>query len=140
MKTEDLYRHKCSVTGKGMNEGWYIDGEYYSTIELADIEAQKLDFKDFEELYDECENEGEQDYCYWTTWEDDLEEEEEAYDEDGNLYTFEGGKWNLAFDLEDYEIVGGDGIEMELWKHKTTKQLIHIPIEIVRDFDNIIFK
>lgn len=45
-----------------------------------------------------------------------------------------------TFTLEDYEIVGGDGVTNELWEHKNTKKLVEIPIEIVRDYANIIYK
>ncbi|MDB9801093.1 hypothetical protein OAB94_01825 [Flavobacteriaceae bacterium] len=38
--------------------------------------------------------------------------------------------------LNGWDIVGGDGVEEEIWQHETTKQLIKIPIEIVRDLNN----
>lgn len=42
-----------------------------------------------------------------------------------------------TIDLEDYEIIGGDGVEHEIWEHKESKQLIKVQIEIVRDLENI---
>lgn len=38
--------------------------------------------------------------------------------------------------LNCWDLVGGDGVEEEIWQHKTTKELIKIPIEIVRDLNN----
>lgn len=32
---------------------------------------------------------------------------------------------------------GGDGVEYEVWQDKITKQLFRVPIEIVRDFDEM---
>ena len=32
---------------------------------------------------------------------------------------------------------GGDGVEYEFWKDPATDKLYNVPIEIVRDFDNM---
>lgn len=40
-------------------------------------------------------------------------------------------------DFDDLEIVGGDGVEFELWEHKDSGGIYRVEIEIVRDFDNI---
>tara|TARA_Y100000361_G_scaffold148491_1_gene161385 strand:- start:347 stop:787 length:441 start_codon:yes stop_codon:yes gene_type:complete len=32
---------------------------------------------------------------------------------------------------------GGDGVEYEYWKHSVTQEVYKVPIEIVRDFDNL---
>ena len=38
---------------------------------------------------------------------------------------------------KDYDCTGdGDGVEYESWEHKITKELIRVPIEVVRDWDN----
>lgn len=34
-------------------------------------------------------------------------------------------------------IHGGDGVEYELWQDPQTKKVYNVPIEIVRDWDNI---
>jgi len=64
----------CSITGLGIWSGWIIGEEYFSTKELADKEAQRQGFKNFDELYqfnafDEQGEEQENDFCYWTEWE-----------------------------------------------------------------------
>lgn len=88
------YARKCSVTNKGINEGWHINGEWYSTQELANIAAREMGYKDFSNMYD-CNNNDELDededeiICtedvYWTSFEEDLESEiEDSYfTEDG---------------------------------------------------------
>lgn len=74
------FARKCSVTGEGMNEGWLIDGEYFSTIELAHKKAQSLRtlpltdvsfYDDFYHLYKDCSKNGETDFCYYTEWYDE---------------------------------------------------------------------
>ena len=61
------YARKCSWSGKGMNEGWVIFGEYYSTIEMADEVAAFNGYADFEEMY-KAEN---REDVYYTQWEDE---------------------------------------------------------------------
>ena len=41
--------------------------------------------------------------------------------------------YNYEF-AEDYE---ADGLTYEYWEHKVTKDVVRVPIEIVRDFDNM---
>jgi hypothetical protein len=167
MKTEDLHRHVCKVSGKGMSEGFLMNDETYKEQEdfivvlremipsfNADINMglsegyegddalgdalipQTISDEDLLEFSYDNENH------LWTDWyQDDLEEETEGYDDDGNLWEFLSinQEWRKEFDLEDYEICGGDGVTTEVWKHKTTGKLVTIPVEIVRDFDNIEF-
>jgi|10_taG_2_1085330.scaffolds.fasta_scaffold64955_5 hypothetical protein len=44
----------------------------------------------------------------------------------------------MIVNINDYEYcstkVGG---ELEVWEHKETQKIIFVPIEIVRDFDNV---
>jgi len=68
------FARKCSIIGKGMNEGWYITGEYYSTKQLADERAKSDGYKDFEDLYQDYGGDGElNDDAYYTEWEDDFQ-------------------------------------------------------------------
>jgi len=80
-ENKESYPVYCSVTGAGMNEGWYINGEYYSTQELADKAAQDIpneeveedvNYKDFEELYESLSDD-QMDFAYWTTFEEEEE-------------------------------------------------------------------
>ena len=89
---EIRYARICSVKGIGINEGWLIADNWFSTQELADIEAKNQGFKDFDELYLNCsyDNEDEEvpnNYCYWTSFEDDLDGEIESQ---GEYYTKDG--------------------------------------------------
>lgn len=86
----DLYPRKCSVTGKGMAEGWVLFGgdEYASDEASAEILAEQYGY---DNLSDAIEN---SDNTYWTEWDVDLNEEDndEMWDADGNLYTWVDGK------------------------------------------------
>ena len=67
------YARKCSITGKGMNEGWIIlDGEMYIADEENALEqVKKVGYDSLEEAFDD-------EYCYWTEWDaDDIDDEEE---------------------------------------------------------------
>ena len=87
------FARRCDATGKGMNEGYVVgDGELYfaSKDDLlehlrgirnwCDVNVSKL-CKDEDDLlsffYD-------QEYYYYTEWEEI--DDDEWYDEDGNLY------------------------------------------------------
>lgn len=39
--------------------------------------------------------------------------------------------------LNGCELIGGDGVEYELWHNKETGEQIRVPIEIQRDYNNI---
>ena len=96
IESKDLFARKCSVTGKGMNEGYCIlDGMMY--IENDDDIIKHLREIDYpfdgakisdEILLDEAYN---SDYYYHTEW-DELDEDE-AYDEDGNAYELINDLW-----------------------------------------------
>lgn len=97
MKTEQLHRHVCSITGKGMSEGFLFQMDVYIKEESDALEyAKSIGYNSLEESYED-------EMHYWTTWEDnqDLEWEGEAYDDDGNLWEFVDGEWRKPFDLED---------------------------------------
>lgn len=163
MTTEYLHRHTCKITGRGMSEGFLMNDETYGEQEdfvkvlrdaipsfNADINIGMTEMYEGEDALadgliptaisdeDLLEFSYENEYHLWTDWyQEDLEEEGEAHDDDGNLHYFKDGKWSKYINLNDYEIVGGDGVENEVWEHKETKNLIEIPIEIVRDFKNV---
>jgi len=169
MKTENLHKHVCKITGKGMSEGFLMNHETYKEekdfVEVLreEISNFNADINSIEEMSyngldalggglipktitdaDLLEYSYDNGYHIWTSWEDqeDLEEEGKGYDDEGNLYEFKplNKEWIRVFELSDYDIIGGDGVTEELWEHKITKKLVVIPIEIVRDFDNIEWK
>lgn len=150
MKTEDLFARKCSITGEGIDEGWidedclkyfknqtdvcnYIKGllekdtalMFALNVNLETVTQDRLTEIGYWHLN-----------IYWTTWEVDVVEEQ-AYTLDGKLYNYVNGKWVEEFNINDYELVSTDGVTTEVWEHNTTSQLVTIPIEIVRDFENI---
>ena len=59
------YPRTCSVTGKGMNEGYcFGDGEFYCISEKHALQyAQKLGFKNLKQSFKAGAH-------YWTTWEE----------------------------------------------------------------------
>jgi len=65
------YARKCSECGKGMKEGYVIDGgsEYYCSDECL---HKHMTEAEFDELY--ADGEGD---TYWTEWEDESEWEED---------------------------------------------------------------
>lgn len=85
----DLYPRKCSVTGKGMAEGWVFDnGEKYAIDKKsATTIAKNYGYANYKEAYNDH-------ICYWTEWDTDLNEDDndEMWDADGNLYTWVDGK------------------------------------------------
>jgi hypothetical protein len=86
----DLYPRKCSVTGKGMSEGWCLfGGDEYASDEAS---ARKLAIEyGYDDLgYDLTYN----DDFYWTEWETEMnpDDNDEMWDAEGNLYTWVDGK------------------------------------------------
>lgn len=72
------FARKCDNCGKGMNEGYLADDEYYCSepcLRTQYTEAEWL------ELYDD----GESDYFYWTDWGEDMwsHVDDEVYLADG---------------------------------------------------------
>ena len=146
MKAENLFG-QISYTKKPFNCGYYVSTTKETTY-FAEGEEKERDtyLKEHFIFNEETPNweslhEKYKDDFYYSEWfvEDNMDE---GYDKEGNLYEFEplNKIWRRTFHLEDYEIVGGDGVTNELWEHKNTKKLIEIPIEIVRDYANIIYK
>jgi hypothetical protein len=86
----DLYPRKCSVTGKGMSEGWcFCGGEAYaSDVASADILAKQYGYDDIADAVENSDN------TYWTEWDYEMDEydNDEMWDADGNLYTWVDGK------------------------------------------------
>lgn len=86
----DLYPRKCSVTGKGMAEGWCLfGGEAYASDEAsANIIAKQYGYDDIADAIENSDN------TYWTEWDYEMYEDEndEMWDAEGNLYTWVDGK------------------------------------------------
>jgi hypothetical protein len=63
------YARKCTATKVGMNSGWVVnDGEeYYSTERLALKRVKELGYDNLIDAFND-------DVCYWTEWEDELDE------------------------------------------------------------------
>ena len=75
----EMYPRVCSVTGRGMNEGYVIgDCEYVKDHENV-LDLLRPNYASIDEAYHD-------DVCYWTEW---TEEEEEMYDINGNLIMWE---------------------------------------------------
>lgn len=79
----EVYARKCDVTGLGMNDGWVfgIENFYCCTKELADLKAQEMGCKDFNDLY---EDGGEN---YWTEW--DIDDDAQYIIKNGELVDIE---------------------------------------------------
>ncbi len=76
----EKFARKCSATGEGMNEGWFINGKYYKYIEDANKHAKTIpneenyksgNYKDFNELYNSFDEDEPNDFCYFTDWSDE---------------------------------------------------------------------
>jgi len=87
----DLYPRKCSVTGKGMAEGWcFCGGEAYASDQAsATILARQYGYDSLSEAVDEMGDD-----LYWTEWDYEMnpDDNDEMWDADGNLYTWVDGK------------------------------------------------
>ena len=76
----DKYARSCNCCGEGMNEGYFIDYEYFCSDYCRNTEYPTDVWL---KLYEESEANG-GDYCYWTEW-DDSEYEYQIID--GKLQT-----------------------------------------------------
>jgi hypothetical protein len=71
----EKFARKCSVTGKGMNEGWcWGDGIFYTKYKQDTIDKLRKDcseqaFLNDDDLLDWAVNEEE--ILYWTEWNDE---------------------------------------------------------------------
>jgi hypothetical protein len=70
------FARECTACGKGMNEGYCIEGgiEYYCSKVCLNTEISD---KEFEELYADGEGDS-----YWTDWSEDPDEYLDDEDED----------------------------------------------------------
>ena len=62
----DKYARSCTCCGEGMNEGYFIDYEYFCSKSCLSTEYPS---DVWEKLYKESEANGGND-CYWTQWDD----------------------------------------------------------------------
>lgn len=139
MKAEDLYG-QLSHTGKAFDCGYYI-ATSMETVFFAEGEEKERDAYLREQgVYDEEVTNWEEltDYddesFYYSEWfvVDDMDG---GYDERGNYYDYVDGEFVKELDLHnDFEIVGGNGVETETWRNKETGEEIEVEIEIVRTY------
>jgi hypothetical protein len=76
----DKYARCCTCCGEGMNEGYFVDYDYYCSGDCLYTIYTK---EEWTNLYEQSEEQG-GDYCYWTEW-DDSEYEYQIID--GKLQT-----------------------------------------------------
>lgn len=82
----EKFARKCSVTGKGINEGFcFFDGGMYFEHEKDALEyAKTLGYETLKKSYKAGVH-------YWTDWYDTIDEEnDDYYDEEGNKYNCKG--------------------------------------------------
>jgi hypothetical protein len=65
----DKYARQCTCCGKGMNEGYFANYEYFCSDNCLHTEYSTIEW---EILYKESEDNGDNEY-YWTQWEDESE-------------------------------------------------------------------
>ena len=84
----DKFARKCSITGKGINEGFCVhDGEFYFSEESQLVNwLRNRDSEDTSHLSDEfiLQEAYELEEYYYTEW--DADDDDEWYDEDGNIH------------------------------------------------------
>jgi hypothetical protein len=107
---DEKFARKCSITGKGINQGFVVgDGDMYfgeeadllehlKTLEWENLDGVKSSDIAESELMDYFSNE---EYFYWTEWEEI--DEDDYYDADGNNY-IDGEIQDDKFDVELSEI------------------------------------
>ena len=103
--TIEKFARKCSITGKGMNQGWCIgEGQMYVKGESDMLQhiAEKTEYDTLQQAYDD-------EYCYYTEWNVEHDMETTFYDEDGKEYAIKYKHQRLiGNDWEDTEH-DGDG-------------------------------
>lgn len=82
---ENWFARKCDITGKGMNEGYYVEAQhkYISTEELMRkyVEDQGLDWET------ELATVGtDEEWFYWTQWEEIPDGDTDFYDSTGIVH------------------------------------------------------
>ena len=65
----DKYARCCTCCGKGMNEGYFANYEYFCSDSCLRTEYSEIEW---ETLYKESEDNGDSDF-YFTNWEDETE-------------------------------------------------------------------
>ncbi len=118
MKDIEKFARKCSVTNKGMNEGYcFGDGEFYCISEEHALEyAKKIGYKNLNEAFYEDE-------YYFTEWEE--LDDDCWYDEDGNEFST-----SVQVDVKKLKRIDDDNIKLSVSidkdgkKFKTTVQYV----------------
>lgn len=88
--TLTLYRRRCSVTGEGMNSGWLFEDDHDTVKYERDVVHILREYASDYELDLDLDVSGRSDedllqaafelnICYWTEWEDDIEDDDECY-------------------------------------------------------------
>jgi hypothetical protein len=81
MENTKKFARICTATGEGMNEGWFINDNYFKYKKDADAYSQTIpneenpengNYKNFDELYNSLKEE-DNDFCYWTIWDNEDE-------------------------------------------------------------------
>ena len=79
----EKYARKCDCCSKGMNSGYYDAGSYWCSdrcLIWGNSEDKPYTMEDWEKDHEQNSDE-----CYYTEW--DEVDEDEYFDEDGNVYT-----------------------------------------------------
>ena len=73
----EYYARKCTECNKGMNKGYFDDGNYFCDDDCLNINYTPEQWKQ--------EVKNNPDKCYWTEWNEI--DEDEYYDKKGKLYS-----------------------------------------------------
>ncbi len=159
MKDIKFHPRKCDITGEGMSSGYLIgEGLMYIKYESDMIKHLRDVEKEGNADYDKLVAEGrltdefllndyyESDYYYYTDWE--CPNDIQYVEIDGVMYEEGDSMFDLAitekkvtpnndiyYRLEFLD--SGDGVEFEYWRDSETEFVYRVPIEIVRDFDEM---
>lgn len=104
--TMEKFARKCSITGRGMNDGWCInEGDMYVHEETDMLRHLKeTDYATLQEAY----NDG---YCYWSEW--DADDDDTYFDAEGNEFNQDG----TPFTPEPVAMLNRHSLmDTEVWK------------------------